>query len=316
MNANLLPDFKILPYPETTSPQPEVEPTSKLTLNTSSSWTYCGPLLPLNARDLPPSFHTWAQSTIHGCVLDPLFSFLAFVHGFLETNGLSHYWITVRASQASSDFDVPRWHTDELFFAKPESEGSRSRFMSGLLSSVAVPRTLRLRRYRHPTTKKERTSRSSTHTNRIAPNPSKNKKTNPTDWKLTTTLLGPGTLFIPTKTSAQARAAQTAAKAAARATHREQICHSVRCAGCAMAAESVRHRLGLELEDHAVVQAWRGECVFLRIGEEHGAVHSEPVASGDRIFVNVVPGRADELVGLMRRWGMAFPRAWCVGLGG
>lgn len=83
-----------------------------------------------------------------------------------------------------------------------------------------------------------------------------------------------------------------------------------------MAAESVRRRLALELEDHAVVQARPGECVFLTIGEEHGAVHSEPVASGDRIFVNVVPGRDHELMELMRRWGMEFPRAWCVGVGG
>ena len=83
-----------------------------------------------------------------------------------------------------------------------------------------------------------------------------------------------------------------------------------------MAAESVRRRLALELEDHAIVQACPGECVFLRIGEEHGAVHSEPVASGDRIFVNVVPGSDEELMRLMRRWGMVFPRAWCVGLGG
>lgn len=63
-----------------------------------------------------------------------------------------------------------------------------------------------------------------------------------------------------------------------------------------------------------VVQARRGECAFFRVGEEDGAVHSEPMSHGDRIFVNVVPGCEGDLRGLMGKWGMEYPRAWCVGL--
>ncbi len=63
-----------------------------------------------------------------------------------------------------------------------------------------------------------------------------------------------------------------------------------------------------------VVQAQRGEYVFFRVGEEEGVVHSEPVSHGDRIFVNVVPGSEKDLRGLMGKWGMEYPRAWCVGL--
>jgi hypothetical protein len=35
-----------------------------------------------------------------------------------------------------------------------------------------------------------------------------------------------------------------------------------------------------------------------------------------RVFVNVVPGTEEQLRGLMSRWGMEFPRAWCVGSAG
>lgn len=81
-----------------------------------------------------------------------------------------------------------------------------------------------------------------------------------------------------------------------------------------MAAESVRTTLAAELASCEMVQARTGECVFFRVGEEVGAVHSEPVSHGDRIFVNVVPGREGDLRRLMGKWGMEYPRAWCVGL--
>lgn len=43
-------------------------------------------------------------------------------------------------------------------------------------------------------------------------------------------------------------------------------------------------------------------------------MHSEPRSNGDRIFVNVVPGLEEDLRCLMSKWGMEYPRAWCVGL--
>ena len=54
--------------------------------------------------------------------------------------------------------------------------------------------------------------------------------------------------------------------------------------------------------------------MFFRVGEKEGAVHSEPRSHGDRIFVNVVPGKEVDLKCLMTKWGIEFPRAWCVGL--
>lgn len=81
-----------------------------------------------------------------------------------------------------------------------------------------------------------------------------------------------------------------------------------------MAAESVRARLAVELGGHGTVQASAGECVFFRVGEDKGAVHSEPRSHGDRVFVNVVPGHEADLRALMAKWGMEYPRAWCVGL--
>ena len=97
---------------------------------------------------------------------------------------------------------------------------------------------------------------------------------------------------------------------------REHHCTSIRCVGCATAAESVRKRLAAELAPYGISQAARGECAFFRVGEESGAVHSEPCMSdGDRVFVNVVPGTREELKSLLAKWGMGFPRTWWVGTG-
>lgn len=76
----------------------------------------------------------------------------------------------------------------------------------------------------------------------------------------------------------------------------------------------MRLRLAEEFRDHGYVQAGPGECTFFRVGDDEGAVHSEPPSHGDRIFVNVVPGREEELKEIMKKWGMQFPRAWCLDL--
>jgi hypothetical protein len=55
---------------------------------------------------------------------------------------------------------------------------------------------------------------------------------------------------------------------------------------------------------------------YFRLGDEEGAVHSEPKRDFGHIFVNVVPGSEEQLRKLMGRWGMEFPRSWCVGLPG
>lgn len=331
MDAGSLPDFQLLPY---SSQQPDSnggEPTSDnpVTLNESSSWTYCGPFLTLEENSLPSSFHTWAKATVNGSLLIPLFSFLAYVHEFLAANNLAHYWLTIRATQGSTEFDIPRWHTDDLFFSPLAATKPKS------TSTSFLSRKLRFTTQNyHPHPQGEIQQRNNNqHTRKpdydalnpfIHPQPSEaqppprnaqiiTSNTNPPDWKLCTTLLGPGTIFINSRRNL-ARTIQRTTKTAVANENPGHICLSIRCVGCASAAETVRTRLATDLKSHQTVQSQRGECAFFRVGEEEGAVHSEPRSHGDRIFVNVVPGDERDLRCLMAKWGMEFPRAWCVGL--
>ncbi|CAI7626361.1 unnamed protein product [Penicillium glandicola] len=299
MDVKSLPDLQFFPYTKYPSEHKELLPDDPITLNTSSSWTYCGPLLTLESYNLPSSFNTWAEATISGSILPSLFSFLRYVHDFLIKNNQSHYWLTIRASRGSDEFDIPRWHTDDLFFSplQPPINHAKRPTNQDLPTPISSTK-LQSEHHDHPPPTAQIPSTSPT----------------PTNWKLTTTLLGPGTLFIPPATNRLARATQRAAKTAVRAADPAHICVSVRCVGCAMAAESVRARLAVELGGHGIVQASAGECVFFRVGEDEGAVHSEPRSHGDRVFVNVVPGHEADLSALMAKWGMEYPRAWCVGL--
>ncbi|KAJ5737550.1 uncharacterized protein N7483_002675 [Penicillium malachiteum] len=305
MDANQLPDFKIFPCEyegyESSYDEKTIIPSTSISLKASSSWTYCGPLLSLDPRSLPSSFETWTNNTIKGSPLGPFLSFLEFVHDFLEKNNISHYWITLRADQGSDKFDIPRWHTDDLFFSPPKSQSHHRRSsLTTLINSI--------------------TNRQHNDTKNISPEPLPSSaqitasSLNPPNWKLTTTLLGPGTLFIAQESSQKARDLQRSARRSVRVDNKEHTCASVRCIACASAAESVRTKLAAELSGYKVIQAQMGECVFLRVGQDEGAVHSEPPSHGDRIFVNVVPGTEADLKSLMARWGMEYPRAWCVGL--
>jgi hypothetical protein len=118
-------------------------------------------------------------------------------------------------------------------------------------------------------------------------------------------------MFIPLEKQDQARERQRLAKQRCSIDH---VCTSVRCVGCAAAADAVRDALAVKLAELGAVQAAPGECAFFRIGQENGAVHSEPcmISSFGRVFVNIVPGRRDELKTLVSRWGMSFPRSWWV----
>jgi hypothetical protein len=357
MDASSLPAFKILSHPtkwdgidyDQHQQLPSSTTDEDVTLNATSSWTYCGPLLPLNAKKLPSSFHTWALATVNGSIVDPLFSFLEFVHEFLVANNISTYWLTIRASQGSDEFDIPRWHTDDLFFSpgpsnslesKSKSQNSRSLLPSFSSATKFHKRTSSspFSHFRKPS-KDDNFSTTLNTSETKQPTPSSVQITssipNPTNWKLTTTLLGPGTLFIAPHLNAQARALQRTTKMTIRTANPDHICLSIRCVGCASAAESVRDTLAAALggyrngqcsgdrdghcgdgdfDGEGIVQAQRGECVFFRVGEEQGAVHSEPMSHGDRVFVNVVPGCEEDLRCLMAKWGMEYPRAWCVGL--
>ena len=237
-------DFAILPYQSPTQ--------SPISLNSSSTWTHCGPIL--DPTCLPPSFHAWAESTVNGDLLPSLLPFLAFVHCFITENRLDHYWLTIRATRGNHDFDMPRWHTDRKFF-QDETSGR-------------------------------------------------------VHWKLCTTLVGPGTLFL--SDGRRARAVQKHTRKAMRDApeFRDHACREVRCLGCAGMQEVVRERLAEKLREYEVIQSAAGECAFFRVGDDVGAVHSEPESHGDRVFVNVVPGTEAEMKNLASMWGMEFPRAW------
>lgn len=145
----------------------------------------------------------------------------------------------------------------------------------------------------------------------------KNDKKTPldleTNWKMCTTLLGPPTMFIPQQGQPEARKIQRAVK---KAFSNDHPCTSIRCGGCAMAAEAVRNDLAVKLANFGAQQAPPGTCCFFRIGQDTGAVHSEPrMSDGGRIFVNVVPGKKSELGDLVSKWGMEFPRSWWIAPG-
>lgn len=240
-----------------------------------ASWSYSGPLLQPDAAALPATLHDFNAAALAGSLLPRLLPFLEFVNTFLASSGLDHYWLTIRATTPTAEYDEARWHTDDMFFAR-DNRGQ-------------------------PTPPPS-----------LAPSPPLDLAT---DWKLCTTLLGPATLFIPARHQAAARAQQRRARRAAAAAAHGHPCTSLRCEGCATSAAVVRRELAERLARFGATRAAAGQCVFFRIGPDRGAVHSEPPmgvapAAGGRVFVNVVPGRRDELAALTRRWGMEFPRAW------
>ncbi|OAL43371.1 hypothetical protein IQ07DRAFT_470722, partial [Pyrenochaeta sp. DS3sAY3a] len=238
-------------------------PSPPLLLKNTSTWTYAGPLLS-STSPLPPSFHTWSAVTFTqpGQLLDRLTPFLAFLRAFLDSAGVDAYWISVRATRKTAEYDVPRWHVDDNFFD------------AGGASSMFQPRQRR--------------------------------------WKLATTLLGPSTLF--TTHNGPALNTLHTVRARERARLDPHTCTSLRCLGCATYAEHTRSALASALSDAEICSPNANEVAFFRIGDDEGAVHSEPKCGTDRVFVNVVPGTQEEMRELVGKWGMGYPRAWCFGV--
>ena len=273
---NSLPQYgayTFLPYHPTTASPPD--PPFKITH--TSTWTYCGPLL--SPLDLPRSLHTWSTATVSSppALLQRLLPLLTFLHGFLDQAGVQHYWLTLRATTPTKEYDVPRWHVDDDFFSplssRPvsEAEGTKSLKTRG------------------------------------------GKQRARAGWKLCTTLLGPSTLFLREVENDTALAKLRETKKKESAKH-EHVCSSIRCVGCFDTGEAVRASLAIALADEETVYARYGEVAFFRVGVEEGAVHSEPKCDVDRVFVNVVPGTEEDLRKLMKRFGMGFPRSWSLGL--
>ena len=262
-----------IPYPQPSLLQPTTNlstPQPTLTINHTSSWTYSGPTLSENSSPLPPSFHRWSKLTTSdpSTLLARLLPLLSFLKAFLKKAGVEHYWLTIRASTPTNDYDMRRWHVDDDFFEEGFGRVMRDDDNGGL-----------------------------------------GRK----GWKVAATLLGPSTMFFEDNDSPLQILRATKALAREASQH---ACTSIRCLGCATYAESVRESLSAFLADHATVSPGLGEVAFFRLGEAEGAVHSEPKCDVDRVFVNVVPGSEEQLRGLMSRWGMEWPRSWCVGLPG
>lgn len=258
----------------------------------ASAWSYCGPLLHATSlADMPATFQTWQAESIDGDLLPGLL--LPVLHGanaFLRRNALQHYWITVRATKPDAEFATPRWHTDDLFYERYLNASGGERSLRG-----PPPRRL------WPGWAPPWSGAARGRARARAP---------PTDWKLVATLAGPRTLFVAAGHQARARRLQRRAKVAC---GKEHVCGSVRCVGCSTAASRVRETMARRLRATPVARPGAAQLVFLRVGHESGAVHSEPdLRGGDRVFVNVVPGGEAELRGLMARWGMGFPREWAV----
>ncbi|KAI2467464.1 hypothetical protein F4781DRAFT_444227 [Annulohypoxylon bovei var. microspora] len=287
--------FEFLTYSASAAQQPPPD----LSVKNDAFWSYCGPLL-AEEGDLPASLHDWARAVLRGSLLPLLLPFLAFANEVLAAEGLDHYWLTIRATRATPEFDRPRWHTDDLFFSRggcglrePPTASSAS------LATSSAKATARIK------TKLQAAVRAP-----AAPAPELDLQT---DWKLCATLLGPPTLFIPSASQALARHTSRLAKLSLSTPH---PCTSLRCAACAATSDAVRASLCTSLASLGLVQARPGQCAVFRIGGERGAVHSEPsLGRGDRVFVNVVPGRRAELAGLVAKWGMGFPRSWWIAPG-
>ncbi|KAH7007461.1 hypothetical protein EDB80DRAFT_752048 [Ilyonectria destructans] len=268
-------EFAFLPY----NPPNYLDTEDEITVKRTAHWSYCGPLLRSSPSDLdsplPANFYDFAAATFTGPLLPRLLPFLEFVNAFLVASGLGHYLLTIRATTSTHEFDRPRWHTDELFFSDL-SPGNLPGTRLGLKSNNV----------------RKRGSRGGSGTN----------------WKICTTLLGPSTLFIPLEHQSLTRETQRRAREAASTDH---VCLSIRCVGCASAADSVREELATNLAKFDVKAAGLGECALFRVGRDAGAIHSEPCMSDSehgRIFINIVPGTEEELSGTMRKWGMEFPR--------
>jgi hypothetical protein len=282
-------DFQIFKYASEseTSPLQTLRPSPE-PISLQTESTWTHVGAPLNPAALPSSFYTWTRGTfLTGDILPLLLPFLASLHKFMEDTHMTHYCLSIRAQKPTNEFDIPRWHVDRRFF------------------DADTPNS-------EPQTQEEK--------------PSEEKKA-PSNWKLATALVGPGTLFL--KDSKKGRAIQkkiekrlklSQSKKGHYAVDYTHVCTSFRCLGCAEMAEAVRHELVRSLDGMETVQVGRGEVAVFKVDGYNAcdgdpAMHSEPMLSGgDRVFVHVVPGREGELRRLVAGWGMEFPRDWCVGV--
>lgn len=107
--------YAFIPYPASdlaSTPAPDA-PAFKI--KQTSTWTYCGPLL--SPPHLPSSLYTWSHAAISSApaLHQRLLPLLTFLHTFLSAAGVQHYWLTLRATLPTTEYDTPRWHVDDSF---------------------------------------------------------------------------------------------------------------------------------------------------------------------------------------------------------
>jgi len=241
----------------------------KVSVKRTAYWSHCGPLID-TSEGLPSTFHDFEKRTFTGSVQNRLIPFLSRANSVLREKGFQHYFLTIRASTPTHEFDRPRWHTDELFFTDT-LPGTRL----GLKSPY-----------------------SQAHQN------------NGTNWKICTTLLGPSTLFLPHQHQSSAREAQESARRAASTEHNCSFLTCIACAAASNAVRNelvaTLGRCGAEVAELGECAVFK---VGREFGAVHSEPCMSEGETG-RVFVNVVPGTEGELKELMGRWGMEFPRQW------
>ncbi|RFN44794.1 hypothetical protein FIE12Z_10988 [Fusarium flagelliforme] len=241
----------------------------EIAVKRTAYWSHCGPLIDTSDA-LPSTFLDFETRTFTGSVQDRLVPFLNRANSVLHEKGFQHYFLTIRASTPTHDFDRPRWHTDELFFTDT-LPGTRL----GLKSSYT-----------------------------------KAHQNNGTNWKICTTLLGPSTLFLPHQHQSSAREAQETARRAASTDHNCSFLTCIACAAASDAVRnelaSTLAPCGAEVAELGECAVFK---VGREFGAVHSEPCMSEGETG-RVFVNVVPGTEGELKELMERWGMEFPRQW------
>ncbi|KAF2203780.1 hypothetical protein GQ43DRAFT_341192, partial [Delitschia confertaspora ATCC 74209] len=133
-------------------------------------------------------------------------------------------------------------------------------------------------------------------------------------WKLCTTLLGAPTLFLPKNDLCLLSTIQNTCLGILSAPSSLHDCPSIACSTCFRTSLSIRHSLTSQFSHITPESAKPGELSFFRVGMSEGAIHSEPPHDGQRLFVNVVPGTEEELREMSKKWGMGWPRGWCLGV--
>jgi len=186
VNADFEREFRFLKYLDDADQRQ-----GPITVKRSAYWCYCGPLLDPPGSSLPDNFYNFESQVFTESIRSNLIPFLSYINNLLLDKGFKDYFLTIRATTPTHEFDQPRWHTDELFFTTDVLPGTRL----GLKSQHQ-------RHYQNTGT----------------------------DWKICTTLLGPSTLFIPQSHQRSARKAQESARDSASTDHECVSIRCVGCA--------------------------------------------------------------------------------------